>query len=90
MKEIDVKKFLEMIGHCGVGRSKKTANIHGLKLKGEFKVCEDCEVAKARQRNLNQDWKGGSQVPGERVNLDISSIKGESYGGSFFPSLSSR
>jgi hypothetical protein len=44
-------------------------------------------VAKARQRNINKDWKGGSQVPGERVYLDISSIKGESYGGSCFWAL---
>jgi hypothetical protein len=58
IKEIDVNKFHEMIGHCGVDRLKKTANIHGLKFKGEFKVCEDCAVAKARKRNVNKDWKG--------------------------------
>jgi hypothetical protein len=84
IKEIDVNKFHEMIGHFGVDHLKKTANIHGLKLKGEFKVYEDCEVAKARQRDANKDWKGGSQVPGERVYLDISPIKGESYGGYCF------
>jgi hypothetical protein len=39
-------------------------------------------LAKARQRNVNKEWNCGSQVPGERVYLDISSIKGESYGGS--------
>jgi hypothetical protein len=87
IKEIDVKKFHEMIGHCGVDRLKKTANIHGLKLKGEFKVCEDFELTKARQRNVNKDWKSASQVPGKRVYLDISSIKGESYGGSCFWAL---
>jgi hypothetical protein len=70
-KEIDVNKFHEMIGHY-------------VKLKEELKVCEGCAVAKKRQRNLNKDWKGGNQVPGERVYLDISSIKGESYGGSCF------
>jgi hypothetical protein len=48
IKEIDVNKFHETIGHCGVDRLKKTANIHGLKLKEEFEVCEDCAVAKAR------------------------------------------
>jgi hypothetical protein len=53
-----VNKVYEMIGHCGVDRLKKTANIHGLKLKGEFKVCEDCALAKARQRNIYKDWKG--------------------------------
>jgi hypothetical protein len=87
IKEIDVNKFHEMIGHCGVDCLKKTANIHGLKLKGEFEVCEDCAVAKARQRNINKDWKGGSQVPGKRVYLDICSIKGGSYGGSCFWAL---
>jgi hypothetical protein len=84
VKEIDVNKFHEMIGHCGVDRLKKTANIRGLKLKEEFKVCEDCALAKARQRKVNKDWKGGTQVLGERVYLDISSIKGESNGGSCF------
>jgi hypothetical protein len=87
IKEIDLNKFHDMIGHCGVDRLKKTANIHRLKLKGKFKVCEDCALAKARQRNVNKDWKGGSQAPGERVYLDISSIKGESYGGSCFWAL---
>jgi hypothetical protein len=87
IKEIDVNKFHEMIGHCGVDRLKKTANIHDLKLKGEFKVCEDCAVTKVRQRNVNKDWKGGSQISGERVYLDMSSIKGESYGDSYFWAL---
>jgi hypothetical protein len=77
IKEIDVNKFHEMIGHCVVDCLKKTTNIHGLKLKGEFKVCEDCAVAKARQRNVNQDWRGGSQVPVERVYLNIISSKGD-------------
>jgi hypothetical protein len=84
IKEILVNNFHEMIGHCVVDWLKKTANIHGLKLKGEFKVCEDFAVAKARQMNLNKDWKGESQVTGEIVYLDISSIKGKSYGGSCF------
>jgi hypothetical protein len=84
IKEFDVNKFHEMIRNCGVDHLKKTANIHGLNFKGEFKVCENCALAKARQRNINKDWKGGSQVPGERVYLDISSIKGESYGDSCF------
>jgi hypothetical protein len=54
IKEIDVNKFHKMIGRCSVDRLKKIANIHGLKLKGEFKVCEDCAVTKSRQRNVNK------------------------------------
>jgi hypothetical protein len=87
IREIDANKFHEIIGHCGVDRLKKTTNIHGLKLKGEFKVFKEYAIAKARQSNVNKDWKGGSQVPGERFYLDISSIKGESYGRSCFWAL---
>jgi hypothetical protein len=73
-----------MIGHCGLDLLKKTAQVRGLRLKGDFKVCEDCAIAKARQKSLNKDWKGGSQVIGERFYLDIRSIRDESYGGSCF------
>jgi hypothetical protein len=86
-KSVDMNKFHEMIGHCGLDCLKKTAQVHGLKLKGDFKVCKDCAVAKARQKNLNKDWKDGSQVSGERVYLDISSIRDESYGSSCFWAL---
>jgi hypothetical protein len=45
-------------------------------LKDDIKVCEDGDVAKARH---NQDWKEESQAPGERVCLDIISIKDKCY-----------
>jgi hypothetical protein len=53
-------------------------------VKGEFQLCEDYTAAKVRQRNINQDGKGRSQVPGEIVYLDKSSIKGESHDDSCF------
>jgi predicted acyltransferase (DUF342 family) len=55
IKEVYVNKFHEMIGNYDVDRLKKTTHIHGLYLREDFKVCEDCAVAKARQRNVNQD-----------------------------------
>jgi hypothetical protein len=45
VKSIDVNKFHEIIGHCGLDCLKKTAQVHGLKLKGDFKVCEDCAIS---------------------------------------------
>jgi hypothetical protein len=47
-RSVNMIEFHEMIGHCGLDRLKKTAQVHGLKLKGDFKVCEDCAVAKTR------------------------------------------
>jgi hypothetical protein len=84
LNSIDINKFHEMIAHCGSYHLKRTAAIHGLRLKCELKVCEDNAIAKARQKNVNQDWKEGNQEPGERVYQDISSIKDKSYGASPF------
>jgi hypothetical protein len=71
IKEIDVNKFHDMIGQCGVNRWKKTADVQSLKLKGEYKVFEDSVMAQVLQMNVNYEWKGGIQQPGERVYLDI-------------------
>jgi hypothetical protein len=62
----------------------RTAGIHGFKLFGELKSCEQCAISKARQKNINKEWKGSSQIPVERLYIDISSIKNASYGGSKF------
>jgi hypothetical protein len=45
IKRIYVNKYHDMIGHYDVDRLKKTENIQGLKLKGDFKVCEDSVIA---------------------------------------------
>jgi hypothetical protein len=55
VNSIDVNRYHEIIGHCGFDGLKKTATIHGLRFKGELKLCEDCAVAKTRQTNVNQD-----------------------------------
>jgi hypothetical protein len=84
---VDINKFHKILGHCSSDRLEKTSKIHYFKLCGEFQTCEECDIAKARQKNINKDWKGGSQVPGERLYLDISSVRDASYGGSKFWAL---
>ena len=83
-KGVEINKFHKMLGHCGSDKLRKTANIHGFKLIGEFTTCEECAISKARQKNVAKEWKGGSLIPGERLYIDISSIKNESFGGSKF------
>jgi hypothetical protein len=75
-KCINVNMFHEMLGHCGADRLQMTTHIHGITLKGNVEVFEDCAISKARQKNVNKEWKGGSQVPGERLYLDIISVRG--------------
>jgi hypothetical protein len=57
---------------------KKTANIHGLKLCGEFEVCEDCTMAKACLKNVNKVWTGSSVIPVERPYIDLRLMKEKS------------
>ena len=76
--------FHEIMGHCGMDKLQKTANIHGFKLTGKSAICEDCALAKARQKNVNKEWKGSSKLPGERIYLDISSVRDVSFGGAKF------
>jgi hypothetical protein len=64
--------------------TRMTGKSFGYDAVGDYMTCDACSVAKARQKNINKDWKGGSITPGERLYVNISSIKGESYGGSKF------
>jgi len=53
-KIIDINLFHKMLGHCGSDRLVKTANIHDFNLHGEFKMCEEYAIAKARQKNVKK------------------------------------
>jgi hypothetical protein len=61
--------------------------MYGLKHSGNFETCKECAVAKARQKNVNKNWLNSSDVPDERLYIDISSIAGKSFGGAKFWAL---
>jgi DNA repair protein RadC len=77
--DIEINQFHLMLGHCGLDRWKRIANIHGFRLIGEFKAFKECSISKAGQKNVKKEWKGGSQISAERLYTDITSIKIESY-----------
>jgi hypothetical protein len=58
-----------------------------LKHSGNFETCEEYSDAKARQNNVNKNWLNSSDVPGERLYIDISSIAEKSFGGAKFWAL---
>jgi hypothetical protein len=61
--------------------------MYGFKSSGSFDTCEQCAIAKAQQKNVNNNWLGSSNLPGERLYVDISSIKEKSFGGAKFWAL---
>jgi hypothetical protein len=69
--KVDTNEFHKILGHCGSDTLENTAKINNSNLNGEFKISEQCAIAKARQKYFNKDLKGGSQVFGERSYLDI-------------------
>jgi hypothetical protein len=69
-------------GHCGLETLKNTTRMYGFRFTGQFEVCEDCAISKARQKNLNKVWSGSSNTPGERLYVDINSIQERNFGGS--------
>jgi hypothetical protein len=85
--KFDINKLHKAIGHCGEEALKITAKSYDWKLFGKLETCEDCAIGKAKQKNTNKEWLQGSKNPGERLYIDIISIKGESFGGSKFWAL---
>jgi ribosomal protein L32 len=68
------------LAHASNDSAKKTANFYGWKTTGDSNACEDCATAKARQKNLKKTTETKSNLAGERLMIDISSIKGEGFG----------
>ena len=88
-KAISIKAAHGICGQTHESNTRKTASALGYKIsKGSMQSCEDCAMAKAKQKNIKRsdveiikviknentdDWKAKS--PNERVRLDISIIK---------------
>jgi hypothetical protein len=83
----DIKHLHKVFGHCGQEILKNTIKMYGFKSSGDFDTCEQCAIAKARQKNVNKNWLGSSNLPGEHLYVDISSIKERSIGGAKFWAL---
>jgi hypothetical protein len=64
-----------------------TIRIYAFKSSGNSDTCEQCAIAKARQKNLNKISLGSSNSPDERLYMDISSIKEKRFGRAKFWAL---
>jgi hypothetical protein len=68
---INVNNLHKILGHCGEASARLTGKALGYEVIGTFDICEACSIGKAKQKNINKQWKGGSSVPGERLYVDI-------------------
>ena len=80
---MDINTAHHLLGHPSEATIKKTAKHYGWTLTGNQNNCENCILAKIRQRNVKKTAPP-TTTKGERLFMDISSIKQQSYGGSKF------
>ena len=78
---VDINKAHAMLGHTSMASVKKTAEALGWALTGTEMPCQDCAKAKAKQMKIPKKSGNNSNTPCERLCIDISSIRGSSFGG---------
>ncbi len=85
-KSVSKKILHGILTHVGEDTSHKTAAYYNWKVVGigtsPSEICDHCATAKSRQKNLRKWTEKKSEIAGERLFIDISSVKGESYSGS--------
>jgi hypothetical protein len=83
----DLNHLHKVFGNCGQEILNYTIKMYGFKSSGNFDTCEQCAIAKPQQKNVNKNWLCSSNLPGERLYVDISSIKERNIGGAKFWAL---
>ena len=77
----------QRLGHPSEDITRATGLKLGLKMKGTMRECEGCGLGKMRQKNVSKEQVPRAKNVGERIFVDISSIKHESAGGAKFWAL---
>ena len=77
----DINLYHRQLGHPNEQITRATAKAFGIKLTGKFQKCEDCAIAKARQKNVKKVPSKKAKNAGGRICLDISSPEYHSSGG---------
>ena len=80
----EIKKYHEHLGHTSEAMTRSTASRMNVKLKGTLTYCNGYSQGKMCQKNISKKKIKQSEIPGERLFLDISSIKYTSLGGARF------
>ena len=77
--KIPVTTMHMRLGHASEVKTRQTAKKLGVELTGKFDTCQSCAEGKARQKNMSKESEQ-SKVKGERIYMDLSTVKNKSYG----------
>ena len=73
--------FHKVTGHAGHHLMDATAKYYKVDLTGKVNNCLSCSLEKRRQKNIPKSNEDKSGNPGERMYLDISSMRKQTMGG---------
>jgi hypothetical protein len=54
-RSFDINCLHKLVEHCGQEILNNTIKMYGFKSSGSFDTCEQCAIAKARQKNVNKN-----------------------------------
>ena len=76
-KSMSIDKAHRLLGHADEETTRAMASALGWHIRiGKMKPCEDCAIAKAKQKNVNKDASAKkAERPNERWSHDIATIK---------------
>jgi hypothetical protein len=73
---MEVNNLHEIMGHCGGASVRLTGKALSYEVIGAFDTCEAFSICKAKQKNINEHWKGGNSISWEILYVDISLVQG--------------
>ena len=76
-----IEYFHKVTGHAGHHLMDATAKYYKVNLTGKVNNCLSCSLEKIRQKNIPKKNEDKSSNPGERMYLDISSMRKPIMGG---------
>jgi hypothetical protein len=80
----DINRMHMVFNHAGEEALQWTAEAYNWTLTGKLEPCAHCKVVNAKQMDIQKTTETKSEMPGERVFLDISCAHHKTMGGSKF------
>lgn len=81
-KSYNINNLHNSMGHIGEATIRKTMNYLGFKVRGELAICNSCQMAKAKRKQIRKFMTTRSTVPKERVVVDLTRPFTPTIGGS--------
>jgi hypothetical protein len=79
-KNWDINDLHVALGHPSEDKTRLTAKALGVEVYGEFAICQDCHMGKARRKKISKIPTVKTSIPFENLNIDMEPIKSTTNG----------